>query len=567
MSQHDPTERETEVPPRVQEVDWERLFPFLRLFGSFRLAIDPWRLLLALAFVAALYLGGRFLDVAFWQQSVYPKELQRFATMSPDAFDGWVTRQKTQRAERLEAIEEEYTERIASAKKRHSKKNEKPQKKNPNKEADGDASTAGGSAQQEKQHAEAKQKTGPSLAERLQELDAAREEELSAVRSDTRPRGVFATLFSFKLDALRRLADATLRLRPGLAQLQGAPRAPNTLVGALDDLVITAPKWLWSRHPGFLAVAGLGALALWGFFGGVLSRSAVVAAATGESPGLRDAIRYGAVNWVWFVSTVLIPLVLTALTALCLAVGGLLYNASVLDILASLVFGLALLGGFLAALLLIGLVAGFGLLQPAMAAEGTDAFDAISRAYNYVFGRAWRWLFYNAVALVYGVLTFLFVGLLAFVTLRFTHLFVNVFVWAEAAGGGGRFETIWPAPALGDLSHPIAWGELNGSGRVAAALLAVWVYGVVGLVAAYAVSYFYAAQSWIYLLLRRVADGTEFDDVYLEGSEEEEIPSFEETAGEASEASQSEPPASDGSAEGQEGPSEGGAGGDDRPGA
>ena len=60
-----------------------------------------------------------------------------------------------------------------------------------------------------------------------------------------------------------------------------------------------------------------------------------------------------------------------------------------------------------------------------MAIEGPDAFDAVSRSYSYVFNRPWRWLFYNVVAIVYGAITYLFLGTLVFLTLWMTHRFIG----------------------------------------------------------------------------------------------------------------------------------------------
>src|SRR5262245_1789551 len=50
---------------RIEEVDWRSLLSWVRIFDSFRLAIRPSRLLLALLMVMLLYFGGRRLD-AMW---------------------------------------------------------------------------------------------------------------------------------------------------------------------------------------------------------------------------------------------------------------------------------------------------------------------------------------------------------------------------------------------------------------------------------------------------------------------------------------------------------------------
>jgi hypothetical protein len=189
---------------------------------------------------------------------------------------------------------------------------------------------------------------------------------------------------------------------------------------------------------------------------------------------------------------------------------------------------LFLLGGFVVAVILVGLVVGVHLLFPSIAVEGTDAFDAASRVYNYVLGRPWRWLFYTAVTVIYGAITYLFFGLLLFFTLAITHWAAGAWV-GEAAMGGNRFEAMFPAPTFGEFVKPMeqtAEGT-SGSLTVAAWLIQAWVRLLVGLLPAFAISYYFSAHTWVYLLLRRAADGTGIEDVYLTDAEFEHEPAAE----------------------------------------
>ena len=79
-------------------------------------------------------------------------------------------------------------------------------------------------------------------------------------------------------------------------------------------------------------------------------------------------------------------------------------------VLIGLVFFAFLGVAFVLMLLLLGILGGFNLLYPTIAVEGADAFDAMSRSFAYVYARPWRLLFYTVTALVYGVVTFLFVS-------------------------------------------------------------------------------------------------------------------------------------------------------------
>src|SRR3989440_5840949 len=49
----------------------------------------------------------------------------------------------------------------------------------------------------------------------------------------------------------------------------------------------------------------------------------------------------------------------------------------------------------------------------------------------------------------------------------------------------------------------------------------VWVYLAIGLLGAFAISFYFSANTIIYFLMRHEVDATELDDVYLEQSDDE----------------------------------------------
>ncbi|NJL30993.1 MAG: hypothetical protein HC898_04845 [Phycisphaerales bacterium] len=123
------------------------------------------------------------------------------------------------------------------------------------------------------------------------------------------------------------------------------------------------------------------------------------------------AVQFAGYRWIWLVGTPLLPLVLAMGMGLVLSLAGaFFFNWPVLDAAGALLFGVMLLVGVLITLLLVGWVLSLSLFYPALAVEGTDAFDAVSRCYNYVLGRPWRWLFYNVLALLYGAVCYIFVA-------------------------------------------------------------------------------------------------------------------------------------------------------------
>lgn len=330
--------------------------------------------------------------------------------------------------------------------------------------------------------------------------------------------GIFEATLDAELAAFKRVVHSASHLHFGISDfLSGEGLTSGGVIGGLADMIIFIPLWLLAEQPIFLAVFLLYAFLLTALFGGAITRLAAVQATRDLRPSPFAALRFTGRRYPWYVLAPVIPLAVAAVIGVMVAVAGLVFfNLPVLDVIGALLFGLMLLGGFVIALLVIGLLVGASLLFPALAVEGTDSFDAISRAFNYVIGRPWRYLFYTAIMLVYGAVTYLFVGLVVYLTLWATKMAAGLWVFREVDGGTNRFDAILPAPRLGELVHTVDWNSLDGSAAIAAGIVLVWVKLLIALLPAYAVSFFFCEQTWIYLLLRRSADGSEIDEVYLE---------------------------------------------------
>jgi hypothetical protein len=192
------------------------------------------------------------------------------------------------------------------------------------------------------------------------------------------------------------------------------------------------------------------------------------------------------------------------------------------------------------ALVAVGTVGGLNLMYPTIAVEGSDSFDAISRSFSYVYARPWRMAFYSLVALIYGVLCYLFVRFFAFLVLKLTHMSVAAGIGRPGAGSYGlidKFTSMWPAPQLfGSLHGGFDWAACQGAQTFGAFVIGLWVYVIVGFVAAFLVSFFFSANTVIYYLLRNRVDSTDMDDVYVEEEPEEQTPPLAQEPAEGGEA-------------------------------
>jgi hypothetical protein len=284
-------------------------------------------------------------------------------------------------------------------------------------------------------------------------------------------------------------------------------------------------------------------LLVWGFFGGAITRIAVVQVARQEKIGLMEAMRFSARKYLSYVSAPLFPLVLVGVLLVLMVIFGYLQMIPIFGdiIMAGLLWGLMVLVGLAMAVVLIGLV-GWPLMAATISAEGTDAWEAVSRSYSYVYQAPWHYIWYSLVALAYGVVIVFFIGLMGSLTVYLSKWGVSqtpginyanrnptyLFVYAPESFGWRRVllqdESLHLIDAEGQIDEH-ALGAYKDSFKwynyPAAVLVSiVWVGIIFMLVLGFAYSYFWSASSIIYLLMRRKVDDAEIDEVYLEEEDE-----------------------------------------------
>lgn len=311
-----------------------------------------------------------------------------------------------------------------------------------------------------------------------------------------------------------------------LQQVNLSPRPQDDRPGFVVSLLLAAHGfcWLIAEHWLYAIICLAVLLAVWAFFGGAIHRVAALHAAREERIGIGQALRFACQKFVSFFTAPLIIVAVVLFFGGLLALGGFALGNYAGGILMGILFFLALLVGFAGAFLAIGLVAGGGLMYPTIAVEGSDSFDAISRSFSYIFLRPFRAIWYGLVALVYGVVTYLFVRLFAFLALRLTHCFVK---WGVFTGGerldpsADKLDVLWATPQFDSLFGPFNWYAMSGWEKVGSSILHIWIYLVAAGVAAYLLTFFASSTTVIYLLLRKKVDATDLDDVYVEEPEEE----------------------------------------------
>lgn len=253
------------------------------------------------------------------------------------------------------------------------------------------------------------------------------------------------------------------------------------------------------RETAYRLFCGLWSIAVWAFFAGAITRIATVQLGRGERVDLRTAVVYSGRQYGWSVAAPLFPLFGVFLASLPLiAIGLVLMRADVGMIVAGVLWPLALIGGLVMTILLLGLAAGWPLMWPTINSEAHgDAFEAFSCSFSYVFQRPLQYLFYLLLAGVIGSLGWFLVSHVSETVIALTH-----------------YGTSWGAS--NDRVELIAAGEHLGTLGTGVSLIRLFE-GLVRVIAvAFNFSYFFCVVTAIYLVLRRDVDKADFDEVFVE---------------------------------------------------
>ncbi len=306
-------------------------------------------------------------------------------------------------------------------------------------------------------------------------------------------------------------------------------------------------------------------LGIWSYFGGAIARiAAFEIAKDGERIETRKALGFARKKFWSFFWAPLICLIGLLFFAFCNYVGGFVgrlldFGVGAGSILIAILLPLALLSGFIMTLISVGTVSGLPLFLPAVAAEGTDSFDAVSRGFSYVYSRPWHYLGYQAVSAVYGYLSISFVILFA-VLMCWLGIsagkagFELCGLWKTPAGGTGFSQVAdaswgfvlsdehrncgmyrWDVASIAAEPHPYGrlqvlankivdpkpvHGKLPGGYVIASLGTTLWLVITLGLALGYVVSYVISQQTMIYYILRKKVDGIEMNEVFEEAEEE-----------------------------------------------
>jgi hypothetical protein len=323
-------------------------------------------------------------------------------------------------------------------------------------------------------------------------------------------QGVFFTLWHFGSEKfhnmLKELFDLNL-----------------TIVAEYTADCLTALRWALRYHLLYCIIFIAVALVVMSLAGGAICRISALQVARGEKPGLTEALRFSIKRFTSFITAPLAPIIIIAFIGIFIFILGLLGNIPRAgEIIVAIGMPLAVFAGVLITVVVLGTIAGFNLMFPAVAYDGSDCFDAISRSFSYVYAKPWRMLFYTSIAIVYGSICYIFVRFFAFLSLWISHWFLRLGLWTQNSGQEvNKLDAIWPEPELMKLMNPSGLAATNWTERVATFLVSLFLLAVIGLIVSFIINFYFSANTIIYSLLRHKVDNTTFEDIYTPPDESE----------------------------------------------
>ncbi len=292
--------------------------------------------------------------------------------------------------------------------------------------------------------------------------------------------------FAFAGRTLER-AREQLALGAGRGDLSGVARGIGRATWALVvDLPLSSP-WVT------LALA-IPTIAVWTLGGAAICRMSALEFGQGVRMAWPGAVGFAISKWKSSAAAMLLAPISAGMILLGLAIGGwVLLNLAYVQVLGALAYPLFMLAGLIAVLMVLGTALGKHLLIPAVSCEGTDALDAVQRAFAYVVASPVRLIAYLLTALVQ---TGIAAGILWLIA-------------SWALGLCSRASMVWvtaPAPGTDDPG----WSR-----RATEAIMGLWEDVPALLVGGFAVSAYFVSSTLIYLLLRRHNDGQDEADLWM----------------------------------------------------
>jgi hypothetical protein len=232
--------------------------------------------------------------------------------------------------------------------------------------------------------------------------------------------------------------------------------------------------------------------------GGAISRMVACEFSQGVRLSWHQALAFSLRKLASTAGSLLIPVVIVAVLAFVIAMLGWTLGVPLLNIVGALLYGVSIIFSAFAVITVGAYMLGWPLLIPAVACEGTDAVDATQRTLAYVLGRPIHLILYSLLLIVQTIICAL--------------------IFAVIVAGVEGFIAHASSIFAGDAAKAVASlqaSELGTTFRVSAWIVSFWHKALSLILAAFLLCLHFSGSTIRYLLLRRINDGQELDELWM----------------------------------------------------
>jgi len=290
-------------------------------------------------------------------------------------------------------------------------------------------------------------------------------------------------------------------IREGTVELD-----PSKVMDGVVNLLARTPVSVAERFPWSTAAIALPILLIWGVLGAAISRSAAREVSLRDRGPWTGDLAFGLSKWHSAALVKLGPIVALGVCWGLVACVGWLLSFQVAQIGVGVVYPVGLMLALACVVVGLCMLGSMHMLIPAVACEGTDAIDALQRCVAYALAKPLRLIAYGAILIAQAVV--LTIMLHWIVEGAITVCVNSATAWVAEPGA----EVFRTAAAGGD-SAPAGW-----SPRTAAALVGFWSSLLRLGVGAFLVSFWFCGGTVQFLLMRRVCDGQDVEELWTPGA-------------------------------------------------
>ncbi len=243
-----------------------------------------------------------------------------------------------------------------------------------------------------------------------------------------------------------------------------------------------------------------------------ICRISALKLALNKDIGIREAFLFSFRKIGLVIYTPILPLIVIAVGGSFIITLSLLCNIPFAgEFLMAILTPLSIILGLIIALFSVIILLSIHLSLPAVAFESSNAYDIISRCFDYVLKKPLHIISYFIISAFYGSVCYIVVRFAVFMTLLITRFFLSLGIFTHA-GSINKLDAIWPAPAFTNLISQ-TMPDLSWYLALPSYAIKFCLFVFVAFLISFVINFYLISCSLIYVTLRKQVDYISVDTI------------------------------------------------------